>query len=348
MNSSIPWFRLLGAFASLTLITACGSSKEAVTAIDLSEATDLFSPIPSPAATADRVLARVGGADITQAELMREMNMLLSRFGGQIPPEQLAQMEEGMRDGAMENLIIKQLLLNEVKSQNILVSDEEVDELMARYTGQMPPGMDLDEQLALINMSMVEFRENLARELSVNKLLEQAVELSEPDEAAVNAFYEEHTDDYFAIPENVTASHILVNARTGSDEETRAAALEKIQSVRQQLLEGADFAELAAAGSDCPSSQQGGSLGSFGRGQMVPAFESAAFTQDIGVIGDVVETDFGYHIILVTARSEGGTQELDDTTRERIAEFLQGQGREEALRNYIDQLREQAQIEILP
>jgi len=219
---------------------------------------------------------------------------------------------------------------------------------MERYAGQMPPGMDLEEQLAAINMTMVEFRENLARELSVNKLLEQKVDLSTPDEAAVTAFYEEHTEEYFTVPENVTASHILVNARAGVDEETRAEALSKIQSIRQQLLEGADFAELAAAESDCPSSQQGGSLGSFGRGQMVPPFEMAAFAQEIGVVGDIVETDFGYHIVLVTERSEGGTQPLDEETRERIAGFLQGQGREQALRSYIESLRENAQVELLP
>lgn len=73
--------------------------------------------------------------------------------------------------------------------------------------------------------------------------------------------------------------------------------MSQIQALKTQLDTGADFAELAQAHSDCPSAQKGGDLGTFGRGQMVPAFEQSAFGMDIGQVSDVVTTDFGYHLI---------------------------------------------------
>lgn len=77
-------------------------------------------------------------------------------------------------------------------------------------------------------------------------------------------------------------------------------AMEQIGSIKQELDEGADFAELAKKHSDCPSGRSGGDLGTFGRGQMVPEFEKAAFSLDVGAKSDVVETAFGFHLILRT------------------------------------------------
>lgn len=89
---------------------------------------------------------------------------------------------------------------------------------------------------------------------------------------------------------NVRASHILVK------DGAQCAAL------RSEILGGADFAALASQHSTCPSGKSGGSLGVFGRGQMVKEFEEAAFTQEVGKVGACVGTQFGYHLILVEER----------------------------------------------
>lgn len=78
---------------------------------------------------------------------------------------------------------------------------------------------------------------------------------------------------------------------------TKEQAQQQIQQLKTQLDSGADFAELAQQNSDCPSGKRGGDLGSFGRGQMVGAFEQTAFGLAVGATSGVVETDFGYHII---------------------------------------------------
>ena len=99
------------------------------------------------------------------------------------------------------------------------------------------------------------------------------------------------------MADQVTASHILVST-DGKDKETAKA---EIEALLAEIKGGADFAEIARAKSDCPSGSRGGDLGAFGRGMMVPEFEQAAFDLEPGAMSDVVETDFGYHLVLRTA-----------------------------------------------
>lgn len=106
------------------------------------------------------------------------------------------------------------------------------------------------------------------------------------------------------MSDSVRASHILLMYKgsmrsTASRSKDEAAA--QIASIQQQLQGGADFGELARAHSDCPSKARGGDLGSFGRGQMVGEFETAAFGLPVGGTSGVVETPFGYHLITRTA-----------------------------------------------
>lgn len=102
------------------------------------------------------------------------------------------------------------------------------------------------------------------------------------------------------MSDQVTASHILLmyeGSQRSSATRSKDEALSEIQDLKTRLEEGADFGELASAHSDCPSGQSGGDLGPFGRGMMVPAFENAAFSLEVGSTSDVVETPFGYHLI---------------------------------------------------
>jgi len=88
------------------------------------------------------------------------------------------------------------------------------------------------------------------------------------------------------------ARHILVDTQ------------EACEDLKSQIEGGADFAELAKQHSNCPSGQRGGDLGEFGRGQMVKEFDDVVFTEEVGKVHGPVKTDFGYHLIEITSRTE--------------------------------------------
>ena len=87
-----------------------------------------------------------------------------------------------------------------------------------------------------------------------------------------------------------TARHILVSSE------------DECSQLKQQIVDGADFAEIAAAHSQCPSGKQGGELGSFSPGQMVPEFDTVVFNEAVGDVHGPVKTQFGYHLIEITSR----------------------------------------------
>ena len=105
------------------------------------------------------------------------------------------------------------------------------------------------------------------------------------------------------MTENIGASHILLmyeGSMRSTATRSREEALNKIRDLKGELDTGGDFAEFATRYSDCPSGQQGGRLGTFGQGQMVPAFEAAAFGLEIGEVSGIVETPFGFHLVYRT------------------------------------------------
>jgi parvulin-like peptidyl-prolyl isomerase len=102
----------------------------------------------------------------------------------------------------------------------------------------------------------------------------------------------------------IRASHILLMYKGSSSStasRSKDEALAGINAILAETAKGADFAELAERYSDCPSGAEGGDLGFFARGAMVPEFDDAAFTLAVGDVSGVVETEFGYHLIQRTA-----------------------------------------------
>ena len=96
------------------------------------------------------------------------------------------------------------------------------------------------------------------------------------------------------MSDQIQASHILISTTA---ELSKEDALEKIEQLKLKIVDAEDFSDLAKQHSDCPSASKGGHLGSFGRGAMVPTFDKAVFDLGVGEISEVVETEFGFHLI---------------------------------------------------
>lgn len=151
------------------------------------------------------------------------------------------------------------------------------------------------------------------------------------NEAEVKEYYDQNTD-YFSEPEQVTARHILVDSE------------EKAQNIKQELDNGLSFDEAARKHSSCPSSSQGGSLGSFGRGMMVPEFEEAAFEAEIGAVTVPVKTQFGYHLILVDEKHEGKSKSFDEV-KDLINGHLLQEKQNHSYMDFINTLKNKYTIE---
>jgi peptidyl-prolyl cis-trans isomerase C len=164
-------------------------------------------------------------------------------------------------------------------------------------------------------------------------------------EAEAKEFYDKNPDR-FKQPEQVRASHIFKRVVPGADAAAKQKARTALEPVLKQVKAGGDFAELARKHSEDASAQAGGDLNFFGPGQMVPEFEKVAFTMKAGDTSDIVESQFGYHIIKVTERREGRTVPFAEA-RNQIAEYLKQQRQQEKTNALVEQLKAKSKIEIL-
>ena len=328
------------------LVTGCSEEAPEVETVDLAEAPDLFKqPLqPNPLAlTAEDVVITVGGEEITHGTIMQATQMQMMRLSQQVPQQQLAQLYPQVYKEMSDMLVANILLRQAAEKSSLVVSDDALSAEIAQIEANSPEGKTLKDMLAENNVDFEEWKADLRKNMLIGKLVEEiTVDIEEATAIEAGEFYQENIDS-FKVPEAVAASHILLGFTPEDTDETKAKKKADLAAIREQVLAGGSFEELAAEHSSCPSKQQGGSLGSFGRGQMVPEFEEAAFAMTAGDVSDVVETQFGYHLIKVTNRQEEGVRSLAEV-KDQLLNYLSSQKKQEALVAYIAELREKADV----
>lgn len=302
----------------------------------------------APAATAaasasQEIIAKVNGSPINSIELKRAQKVIMSSQPNlQIPPERQKEFDTQ----ALNQLISAELLYQAGKKLEIKNIDKLVDDKISQGKSRFSNQQDFEKAIKALDMTEADLREYTRRDLLISTFIQQniasKVTVSEEDS---KKFYEQNQDK-FKQEESVRASHILIGVDPKATDEDKKKAREKAVKLRKDLAAGADFAALAKDNSTCPSSQQGGDLGYFSRGQMVPPFEQAAFTLKPGELSDVVETQFGYHIIKVIDSKKAETVAFKDA-KPRIDEYLKNQKTSAAVAEYLTENRKKASVEIL-
>lgn len=264
------------------------------------------------------VAAIVNGEEITNAYIDEQYSRVPIQYRAFIT-----------RDMLVNQTVNEVLLLQEAKKKGISVTDEEVN---AALTDAMSKAGitedDLDTKLAEQNITREYLLDIYSRQLIITKLLEQEVFASvEVDEEQVEAEYES----------KIHAAHILYK-----EEDEAVAAIAKLKKFSAAKLPS-EFAKLAKLESTDPSAAQNeGDLGDFGQGQMVPAFEEAAFALEVGeMTSEPVKTDFGYHVILKLAREKS----LEES-RDEIESTLKNAKKAELVPSYIAKLSSEANIQV--
>ncbi|MBU2560855.1 MAG: peptidylprolyl isomerase [Nanoarchaeota archaeon] len=249
--------------------------------------------------------------------------------------EQYDRVPETYREFITKSMLLNQtinevLLLQEAKKQGIEVTKADVeDEISSAMEKAGVTEDQLEERLKEQNISRDYLEELYMKQLTINQLLEKVVFTNiKVADSEIEGFYSSR----------IRAMHILVET-----EEEANSMIEQLKKVSLGKIES-KFSELAKAESIDPSAAtNGGDLGEFSRGQMVPAFEAAAFAlEDYAFTAEPVQTQFGYHIILRLPKTQNLEEQYDS-----INELLLTQKKAQAVPIYLDQLRSKAKVEVL-
>jgi len=302
---------------------------------------------PSAAGKGDTLsegpVARVNGSDIPAVELKRARKILQPN---QSAARLSADEEKELDRKLVDQLVSAELLFQTARKREVKELDKQVDAKMVQARGRFANEADFAKAIRDLDMSEKDLREYTRRDVIIANFVASTIAPKiAVSEEECKKFYDQNIDK-FRQDEKVRASHILCGVDAKASAEEKKKAREKAEKLRKELADGADFAKLAKENSTCPSSKQGGDLGSFGKGQMVQPFEKAAFALKPGEISDVVETRFGYHIIKVTEKTKAETLPLS-AVRPKIEEYLKNQKINGAVGDLVAELRKTAKIEIL-
>jgi peptidyl-prolyl cis-trans isomerase C len=299
-------------------------------------------PLKPVAAVLPETCARVNGEAISKTEFEGAIQEVESQEGRPVPADQ----RDRVLRGVLDNMVAFKLLSQEARQHHVVVSDAEIDAQIAGMKKQFPTEQAFQQTLKAQHMTVEKLRDTARSNLVVRKLLQDEVmskiEIKPSD---ISAFYEKNPDK-FQQPEAVHAAHILVIVPAESDAAAKAALKARAMEALQAARAGKDFGALARQYSQDGSAQHGGDLGFFPKGQMVPAFEKVAFSLKPGEISDLVETQFGYHIIKVIEKRPGGTVPFAQAAPQ-IQQFLESQAQSDKGKAYVESLRAKSKVEIL-
>ena len=295
--------------------------------------------------------AYVNGEPISREAVQFELDRLVKFYASHgMRQDEIKKNLEKLVEKAQEQAIGAKLLFMRAEQLDIPVTEAAIDAQVAQVIAQVGGRENFVKALAAQKISEDDFRRSLEKGCRVDALVNQACSgVPEPTEKDVADYYSAHAADFDAPPQ-VLAQHILVKTE-GLDAADKVEALDKINAIRARIVSAGDAGEVGQAftreameHSDCPSGREGGSLGWFGPGMMVPEFDRAAFAMKCGEVSEVIETQFGYHIILKTDEKEGGRQTLVDV-HDQIRDLLRHEARGRALDAFVAELREKVSVE---
>jgi peptidyl-prolyl cis-trans isomerase SurA len=337
-------------------------------------------PVLASGQVVEEIIARVNNQIVTHSEFVRSKDQLKD----EVKQQDAANADKAYADrekDVLRDLIDQQLLIDKGKDLGITGDTDLIKRLdQMRKEMKLASLEDLEKEATKQGISWEDFKQNMRNQLVTQKVIGEEVgghlALSKDEE---QKFYDEHKSE-MEQPESVRLNEILVapkvpappppaappatpdatatqpaNAPSAADDSARqaaeAAALNiaetKANDLLKQIRDGAAFEDIAKKYSDGPSAGDGGTLGSFKRGQLAPALEEKTFSMKAGEVSDVIRTKQGYVILKVIDHQMAGIPPMKDVLP-KIQDALYYQKLQPALRLYLTKLREDAYIDIKP
>ncbi|HEY4223482.1 MAG TPA: peptidylprolyl isomerase [Myxococcota bacterium] len=294
------------------------------------------------AVVVDRIVAVVNKDVVllSEVEALLDQSMQAEPLPPGADPEKA---RTARRDEMLDTLIAEKLLDDEVKKLRIDVTDAEVDRVVQGTIQEHNLTMDtLKMALQRQGLTLEEYREGLKKQLTKMKIVQLKVKNRVNIDDTSVAAKKKQLDTLNALDYKVKARHILFLVPPGDDGK---AAEKKALAAKARIDKGEKFEDVAKELSDdAGSKDRGGDLGEFGRGEMVPEFERAAFAAAPGTMVGPIRTSFGWHLILVeshvTVAPKTGEAALNDIRQRMYTDELELQ-----FRQYLDDLKRDAHIE---
>lgn len=316
-------------------------------------------------------IIKVNGEDITQAQYNEVFDKaisssMFSQMGIDVKKDPNSFLYLMVKEKVVNELIIKELIDQEMAKRNIKVTKEDTDKELKSIIDKIGSKEKFNEVLKQNGISATQFKKDLVEEVKMKKLVNMLSKVTVSD-AEAKKFYKQNISK-FKYADKVRASHILISAspeeikqkimadpanKMLSKEEVIAKVnqemsvkLELAKKILAEVKKNPDsFAKIAKESSDDKASaEQGGDLGFFAKQEMVEPFSKVAFSQKPNTISEIVQTPYGFHIILVKDRMKAG-QESFEKVKDGIVAFLENQEQVKVLESLIESLKKQAKIE---
>ena len=284
----------------------------------------------------DKIIAKVGGEVIFHSDVEEQMAMMRERKGFPGLAERCL---------ILESLMAQAMLVHYAKIDSVVVTEEEVDAEIDQRMEQILAMMNNDRKMfqevygQTVNEMREQVKDDMKRKLLGDRMQQQILNSVEVTPSEVQEYFNQIPKDslpYFNA--EVEIAEIVLHPEVNAEE--RAKALQKINSVKEQLIAGGNFEELARKYSDDGSGREGGNLGWTSRGNFVPEFEAAAFQLEKDQLSDIVESEYGFHIIQLVDRRGNSINTRHILIRPRITEADR-----EKTRNKLDSIRHLIEID---
>jgi peptidyl-prolyl cis-trans isomerase C len=299
----------------------------------------------------DDVVAKGKGVQVKRSQLDDAMVSIKSTFaarGQELPPDETSRLEQQVLDRLIQVQILLQKATDADKAAGKEVCAKRMDGFKARAGSEEA----FARQLKAVGTTPQELQAKMVEESTAEAVLERELKITVSDDE-VKKFYDDNPSK-FEQPEMVRASHILISTRdpnTNKDlpDDQKNAKRKKAEDLLKQARAGEDFAKLAKENSDDPGSKDKGGEYQFARGQMVPEFETAAFSLKTNQVSDIVTTTYGYHIIKLSEKIPAKKMELAKVAPD-VKEYLkqqQMQKNQQQLQDFLEKLKKDSGVEIL-
>jgi parvulin-like peptidyl-prolyl isomerase len=290
---------------------------------------------------ASAIAARVNGEAILWSEVDAEVNRFVAQVGADPKSKDFEKQKTELTRGIMDQLILQKLTLQEARKRNLLATDKEVNEQLARIRQQFPSEKTFGDALAKENLNLTTLRELIRFRLTQRRVAEAVTANVKVADEDVRAAFDKDRASYDK-PAQIKVSHILFRV---TDRNQEPVAQAKARIALAKLADGDKFEDVARKYSEDPgSAERGGDLGYVSRGTLVKEFEEVAWTLKPGQVSGVVKTQFGLHIIKLYDIKPAEAADFNKV-KDDVRDKLLAARREKAFEAWLEEQRKAAKIE---